>query len=61
MATDRETPDPWDEPWAWVGTWQWQHFALIVLAVAMFVALSFAPMCSLRITTSDTPTTTVAR
>ena len=62
VARDTEKkPDPWDEPWAWIATWQWQHFAVIFLAVAAFVALSFAPMCSLRISTSDTPPTTVAR
>ena len=50
-----------DHPWEWIGTWQWQHFAVVALALAGFVALSFVPLCSVHISTGNTTTTTEAR
>lgn len=43
--------------------WDWRDWLVVALAAAAFVALMFAgdDTCSLRITSSPTTTTTVAR
>jgi hypothetical protein len=60
VSADPSSTAPSDERDLWdrIGEMRWQHFLLIVIAVAAFVALSFAPACSIRISSSPSSTTT---
>jgi hypothetical protein len=42
--------------WDRIGEMGWQHIVLIVLAVAVFVALLFAPAATCSFKSTDTPT-----
>lgn len=48
--------------WDRIGEMRWQHIVLALAALGAFVALAFAPPCTVRFSsTPTTPTTTTAR